>query len=165
MNYIFTGDIYEDFVFTHKLATYLTTGDVVARVGLVGCALESGIPWSCRVRTTVRVTVSISLYMSPVHIILCARACVLQWEVCVSAADGGGRSSTVTVTLNVVDVNDSPPRFTQSAYTFGTYENQPPDTEIGRLAAVDADRPPHDRHVFAVVAEVCTCHLLLLRGN
>ena len=80
--------------------------------------------------------------------------CVLQWEVCVSAVDGGGRSSTVLVTLSVVDVNDSPPRFTQSAYTFGTYENQPPDTEVGRLTAVDADRPPHDRHVFSLTAEV-----------
>ena len=77
-------------------------------------------------------------------------------EVCVAAVDGGQptpRSSTVTVTLNIVDVNDCPPRFTQSTYTFGTYENQPADTEIGRLVAVDADSPPHDRFVFAVAAE------------
>ena len=75
---------------------------------------------------------------------------------CVAAVDGGRptpRSATVTVTLNVVDVNDCPPRFTQSAYTFGTYENQPADTEIGRLGAVDADSPPYDRFVFAVVTE------------
>ena len=72
------------------------------------------------------------------------------------AVDGGRPirlSSTVTVTLNLVDVNDSPPRFSQPAYTFGTYENQPPDTEIGRLTAVDADSPPYDRFVFAVVGE------------
>ena len=62
-------------------------------------------------------------------------------------------SSNATVTLNIVDVNDNPPRFTQSAYTFGTYENQPGDTEIGRLVAIDADSPPHDRFVFAVVSE------------
>jgi len=81
---------------------------------------------------------------------------VIQVEVCVAAVDGGHptpRSSTVTVKLNIVDVNDSPPRFTQPAYTFGTYENQPPDTEIGRLAAVDPDQPPHNRFLFAVVAE------------
>ena len=83
-------------------------------------------------------------------------SCMVQVEVCVAAVDGGQptpRSSTVTVTLNIVDVNDNPPRFTQPAYTFGTYENQPTDTEIGRLVAVDADSPPHDRFVFAVVAE------------
>jgi len=77
-------------------------------------------------------------------------------KVCIAAVDGGhptARSSTVTVTLNIVDINDSPPRFTQSSYTFGTYENQPADTEIGRLVAVDADSPPHDRFVFAVVSE------------
>jgi len=81
---------------------------------------------------------------------------VWQIEVCIAAVDGGHPtplSSTVTVTLNIVDVNDSPPRFTQSSYTFGTYENQPRDTEIGRLVAVDADSPPHDRFIYSVVAE------------
>ena len=73
-----------------------------------------------------------------------------------AAVDGGQptpRSTTVTVTVNIVDVNDSPPRFTQSSYTFGTYENQPVDTEIGRLVAVDPDSPPHDQFLFAVVSE------------
>jgi len=81
---------------------------------------------------------------------------VVQVEVCVAAVDKGQPtplSSTVTVTLNIVDVNDCAPRFTQSSYTFGTYENQPADTEIGRLVAVDADSAPHDRFVFTVVAE------------
>jgi len=47
VNFVSTGDIYDDF-HLYKLATYLSTGGVaglqmiyfVARVGLVGCALE-----------------------------------------------------------------------------------------------------------------------------
>jgi len=81
---------------------------------------------------------------------------MLQWEVCVAAVDGGGawrRSSSTTVTLNVVDVNDCAPQFTQSVYTFGIYEHQPADTDVGRLSAVDRDSAPYDRHRFVLVAD------------
>jgi len=74
----------------------------------------------------------------------------------VIAVDGGQprRSATATVTLNIVDVNDNPPRFTQSTYTFGIFENQPAGTEVGLLVAVDADdAPPHNRVVYRVVSE------------
>jgi len=72
------------------------------------------------------------------------------------AVDGGQprRSAKATVTLNIVDVNDNRPRFTQSTYTFGIFEHQPARTEVGLLVAVDADdAPPHNQVVYRVVSE------------
>ena len=48
-------------------------------------------------------------------------------------------SSTATVVVTVTDVNDKPPVFPQSFYSFGTFENQAVGTEIGNILAVDGD--------------------------
>jgi len=50
--------------------------------------------------------------------------------------------------VNVVDVNDEAPRFTQSNYFLSVAENLPVGTEVGRLVAFDADSSPNDRHTF-----------------
>jgi len=50
--------------------------------------------------------------------------------------------------VNVVDVNDEAPRFTESTYFLSVAENLPSGTEVGRLTAVDADLPPNERHTF-----------------
>ena len=50
-------------------------------------------------------------------------------ELVVLASDRGvpvAKTSSVTVSLSVVDINDEAPTFTRSNYSFGTYENQPP---------------------------------------
>jgi len=52
-------------------------------------------------------------------------------ELVVLASDRGhpvARTSSVVVSVSVVDVNDEAPTFTRSNYSFGTYENQPPGT-------------------------------------
>jgi len=50
--------------------------------------------------------------------------------------------------VNVVDVNDEPPRFTEPSYYLTVTENLPSGTQLGRVVAFDADRPPNNRHTF-----------------
>ncbi|KAG7455054.1 hypothetical protein MATL_G00252310 [Megalops atlanticus] len=51
----------------------------------------------------------------------------------------GGLSGTTTVTVKLSDVNDNPPRFTQSVWSFSVSELAVPGAEVGRLSAMDAD--------------------------
>ncbi|XP_029971208.1 cadherin-2 isoform X3 [Salarias fasciatus] len=51
----------------------------------------------------------------------------------------GGLSGTTTVTVRLTDVNDNPPRFTQSMWSFSVSELAIPGAEIGRISAADAD--------------------------
>jgi len=98
----------------------------------------------------------------------------------VVAADGGrpSRSSTVRVSVGVLDVDDEPPRFVEPFYAFQIpenqpaaslrrsnstsnqmpglqlgrtwAENQPAGTEVGRVEAVDRDAPPFNRFKYAI---------------
>jgi len=55
---------------------------------------------------------------------------------------GGGsdqKSSTVVVKVNILDVNDSPPQFSQSRYTAVVPENSPIDTLVTQVSATDPD--------------------------
>ena len=49
-------------------------------------------------------------------------------------------SSTTTVTINIVDVNDNPPNFTPSLYNFDIPEDATIGTTIGVMMVSDADR-------------------------
>lgn len=40
-----------------------------------------------------------------------------------TATDGGGRESSSSVTITVLDVNDNPPEFTQASYSANVDEN------------------------------------------
>uniref|UniRef100_A0A668AZ89 Cadherin 24 n=1 Tax=Myripristis murdjan TaxID=586833 RepID=A0A668AZ89_9TELE len=51
----------------------------------------------------------------------------------------GGLSGTTTVTVMLTDVNDNPPRFTQSMWSFSVSELAIPGAEVGRISASDAD--------------------------
>lgn len=66
------------------------------------------------------------------------------------AVDAGSpaRSAAASFRLEIGDVNDEPPRFSSSIFTFGTYENQPAGTEIGTVTATDRDEYPNDRIVY-----------------
>ena len=55
---------------------------------------------------------------------------------------GGGsdqKSSTVLVRVNLLDVNDSPPRFSQARYTAVVPENSPVNTLVAQVTATDPD--------------------------
>ena len=59
----------------------------------------------------------------------------------VIAYDGGVPSlqSTATVIVTILDANDEGPVFSPAFFTFGFYENEPPNTEVGQVTAADAD--------------------------
>ena len=74
-------------------------------------------------------------------------------EFLVTAVDLGVpimHSTSATIVVNVFDVNDEAPAFSQSYYSFGTFENQPPGTEIGYVSAFDRDSRPFDRFTFSI---------------
>lgn len=70
----------------------------------------------------------------------------------VVAEDGGrpSRSSSVGVSVTVVDLDDEPPRFLEPFYAFQIPENQPAGTEVGYVTAVDRDAPPFNRFSYAI---------------
>jgi len=60
-------------------------------------------------------------------------------------------STVVPVTISIRDVNDEGPRFTQAAYEFEAYENEPAGTEVGVVSVQDGDGPPYDRFQLYVL--------------
>ena len=59
-------------------------------------------------------------------------------------------SAVATIIVNIVDINDEPPIFSKTLYSFGTFENQPMQTEIGTVFAFDADSSPYDEMYFSL---------------
>ncbi len=75
-----------------------------------------------------------------------------QYKFNVIAVDHGSppRSGSALVTVHIGDVNDERPRFSQRAYSFGVYENEPPGTEVGTVNAQDKDGEPYNSFVFSL---------------
>ena len=61
------------------------------------------------------------------------------------------RISSVPLIITIFDVNDEPPVFSSTAFSFGIKENQPPGSEIGHVTASDLDSPANDKFTFAIV--------------
>ena len=71
-----------------------------------------------------------------------------RYEFKVNAQDGGGKSANVVVKVKVLDVNDSPPKFSQSSYSVKLPEDARPGTTVFTLAAVDPDNGDNlDYHI------------------
>ena len=69
----------------------------------------------------------------------------------VIAEDSGvePRSSTSSVLITIMDVDDEKPDFLQSRYTFRIPENQPSGTSVGRVTARDRDTEPFNYFTYA----------------
>ena len=78
-----------------------------------------------------------------------------QIDMIVGVRDGGDppKSETVTVLVNVIDVNDEPPVFSQPTYSFGVFENMRPDAEVGYVFASDKDSDPFNDIEFEIIEE------------
>nr|XP_015831071.2 cadherin-24 [Nothobranchius furzeri]XP_054590681.1 cadherin-24 [Nothobranchius furzeri] len=63
----------------------------------------------------------------------------------------GGLSGTTTVTVKLSDVNDNPPHFRRSAWSFSVSELAAPGVEVGRLTATDADLGENAQLEFTIL--------------
>lgn len=63
------------------------------------------------------------------------------YSLTVLCTDSGvpSRSSAVPVIIHVIDENDNAPQFTNSTFTFSISENEPIDSFVGKLTAIDLD--------------------------
>ncbi|XP_072294886.1 cadherin-24-like isoform X2 [Eucyclogobius newberryi] len=63
----------------------------------------------------------------------------------------GGLSGTTTVTVKLSDVNDNPPHFRRSAWSFSISELAAPGVELGRLTASDPDLGENAQLQFNII--------------
>ncbi|XP_041862511.1 cadherin-24-like isoform X2 [Melanotaenia boesemani] len=63
----------------------------------------------------------------------------------------GGLTGTTTVTVKLSDVNDNPPRFRRSAWSFSVSELAAPGVEVGRLTATDPDLGENAQLEFTIM--------------
>ncbi|XP_059848398.1 cadherin-8 [Hypanus sabinus] len=63
----------------------------------------------------------------------------------------GGLSGTTTVTITLTDVNDNPPKFTQSLYHLSVLENMPVGEVAGRVKANDRDVGQNARSLYEII--------------
>ncbi|XP_011183876.2 cadherin-related tumor suppressor [Zeugodacus cucurbitae] len=73
----------------------------------------------------------------------------------VACRDGGvpARSSVVPVIIHVIDENDNAPRFTNSTFTFSIAENEPADSFVGKLTAMDRDIGRNAELIYALATQ------------
>lgn len=60
------------------------------------------------------------------------------------------RSSTASLRILIRDLNDEIPKFSQRRYSFEIVENEPKETEIGKVTAGDLDLPPFNEVIYVI---------------
>uniref|UniRef100_A0A668AAD2 Cadherin-12 n=1 Tax=Myripristis murdjan TaxID=586833 RepID=A0A668AAD2_9TELE len=68
------------------------------------------------------------------------------------AGQRGGLTGTTVVNITLTDVNDNPPRFTQSIYQFSVKESARSGTSVGRIQATDKDIGKNAEMFFTIVS-------------
>ncbi|XP_076582606.1 cadherin-7-like [Chaetodon auriga] len=63
----------------------------------------------------------------------------------------GGLSGTTTITVKLTDVNDNPPHFRRSAWSFSVSELAAPGVEVGRVTATDPDLGENAQLEFTIL--------------
>ena len=73
-------------------------------------------------------------------------------EVTIQARDQGSpsQSSTVVISITLVDINDSPPRFPNDSYEFSVVENSGTNMVIGTVWATDNDSDKYNKFYFSL---------------
>ena len=82
---------------------------------------------------------------------------IQQYVFNVTASDRGRpvRSSSTQVVIDVTNVNEDPPRFTQSEYSIDVCESTPVSYEVLRIAALDSDAGSFGEVAYSVITENC----------
>ncbi|KAM8728736.1 cadherin-6-like isoform 2-T3 [Acanthopagrus schlegelii] len=68
------------------------------------------------------------------------------------AGQRGGLTGTTTVNISLTDVNDNPPRFTQSIYQFRVPESSKSGVPVGKIKATDRDIGKNAEMYFTIVS-------------
>ncbi|KAM7401403.1 hypothetical protein PAMA_005544 [Pampus argenteus] len=68
------------------------------------------------------------------------------------AGQRGGLTGSTVVNISLTDVNDNPPRFTQSIYQFRVPESSKSGTAVGRIKATDRDIGKNAEMYFTIVS-------------
>ncbi|XP_059200938.1 cadherin-6 [Centropristis striata] len=68
------------------------------------------------------------------------------------AGQRGGLTGTTVVNISLTDVNDNPPRFTQSIYQFRVPESSKSGAAVGRIVATDRDIGKNAEMFFTIVS-------------
>ncbi|XP_036168819.1 protocadherin alpha-4 isoform X3 [Myotis myotis] len=113
--------------------------------GQVACTLSPHVPF--------RLVSTFKNYYSLVLDSALDREIVANYEVVVTARDGGSPSlsSTASVSVGVADVNDNAPLFAQPEYTVFVKENNPPGRHIFTVSARDSDAQENARVSYSLV--------------
>ncbi|XP_069758170.1 cadherin-8-like [Narcine bancroftii] len=78
-----------------------------------------------------------------------------EYRVVIQAKDMGGHmgglSGTTTVTITLTDVNDNPPKFTQSLYHLSVLEDMPVGEVAGRVKANDRDMGQNAKSLYEII--------------
>jgi protocadherin Fat 4 len=72
--------------------------------------------------------------------------------------DGGSprQSDSVSLSVDVIPVNDHPPMFSEISYTIGVAESVLVNSPIGNIVAVDGDLPPHSGIHYSLIPDTST---------
>ncbi|XP_070321598.1 protocadherin alpha-4 isoform X2 [Odocoileus virginianus] len=113
--------------------------------GQVTCTLSPHVPF--------RLVSTFRNYYSLVLDSTLDRESVANYEVVVTAQDGGSPSlsTTASVSVEVADVNDNAPAFAQPEYTVFVKENNPPGCHIFTVSARDADAQENALVTYSLV--------------
>ena len=65
--------------------------------------------------------------------------CIQNYNLTVEAADDGGLTDSLWLYVQLTDVNDQTPVFTQNVYSITVQENIANDTQVLVVTAVDTD--------------------------
>uniref|UniRef100_A0A9L0I558 Protocadherin alpha subfamily C, 2 n=1 Tax=Equus asinus TaxID=9793 RepID=A0A9L0I558_EQUAS len=113
--------------------------------GQVTCSLTPHVPF--------KLVSTFKNYYSLVLDSALDRESVANYEAVVTARDGGSPSlsATASVSVEVADVNDNEPAFSQPEYTVFVKENNPPGSHIFTVSAWDADAQENARVSYSLV--------------
>jgi cadherin EGF LAG seven-pass G-type receptor 1 len=83
------------------------------------------------------------------------RESVAEYHLEVQAVDKGElpRTGRTTVTIEVLDINDNPPKFEKQSYAVSIYESKEPSTEVIRVKAVSQDSSVDDADIQYSIQE------------
>ncbi|XP_069892341.1 protocadherin gamma-B2 isoform X14 [Dipodomys merriami] len=77
-----------------------------------------------------------------------------EYNITIAATDRGKPplSSSITLTLDVADINDNAPVFNQASYVVHVAENNPPGASIAQVSASDPDLGPNGQVSYSILA-------------